>query len=1186
MLPAAALQKLEAQIEKNPGATPQAVLKALVERGMLTKFQAQSLLAEVAPPKPTEDEPAPEASAPIEPKPPRAKTDDDELGLAPIDEDAAAEAKKAKSATKTPASRPRGGDAAGPKPPPQPLPAQPKRIEPRGDLSSATASKPADAGLAAELDSLLEDPLAGAAAGGPLGPAQPKKKGLFGLFGGGPAKGKKTSGPRWDSPIILTGGGVVVVLVIIGVTLVIALRGGVNEQAFQTAEQHYRDAAYAQAIGAYQQYADAYPDDPKASQARVRIALARLRQHTERTPGDFEKAVAIAQTELPRVKDEAAFRDYDDETSGILLKIAEHFAEAARSSQDIVQTRELLKRCAQTFALIDHPEYVPSSRRRSIASALDRIALARQEAQWRVDRSEAIDQVVARIEAALTQKPFTRERAGEAYAALASLREYGRITGRPTLAKIRQELSSRMGQLVEVDATVAAAERNDAQAALTTLLLATTESQSGGGPDSAAADTTVAVWVAGRLYGVSLAGGEVRWSRPIGSWPTTPERLELDGESAGRLIYLAADPWRVECVASADGSLNWNQPLAEEAFPLTIHKNRTYTTLRTGEILVFDATTGARILAISLPQPLAASATVEPDTGHLIVAAERDNLYRLSAEGACLAVHYLGHQPGMIQAPPLLAGGTLLIAENDAANCRLHAVSLKDDAMQTAGEPTPLTGRVVSPGAVDAGHAIFVSERGRAHLLRVDPAAENIVKPLASTAAVAEWPIYPFAIADAGFLWVADEQLSGYELQYPLSRITRSVSYLDGAVIEAPPVRVGNHLVVAARRRFPMQTVMDGYQRKNASDFERVWRTTLSPPARAMMAPGSSRSVLVVTADGSIFTRSVTGGGTGQRLWPRDPRDLVDGRAPVIETVLAEDASAVTYFARAANGESLLLQAPGSGEGDVAAVMLRPPDDANISGTPIPLGASVLAGLDNGQMAFFDMATGAVVGEPTQAPKTPLGVKLRWLGPVMATGDETFAALNDQLFKVSLSGAASGIRLAPAANLTMLAAGAPEAAKFGQPQLAAGGERLWLLVPEETTSSLYTAATSAADDWRKLADGDFAHDSFLVPTGTGVLAADVNRRLVLFGPEGRLWGPVDTGPCAGTPLLRDDLVWFVTTAGDCVAVAAANGEVLRQTALSGMPAHGPFSLGAAVAVGMADGSLGWINPARIQASEK
>ena len=250
------------QAEKPP--TLEVLAEQLIQEGLLTPALARWLIehASAIPASPAKQ---------VQPEP-------DELGLAPLDDELRTKWKS----PSPPAAKPTGPeDSASSSPPgtsqPPKVPSLlEEELKPLGGGPGAAAGGP--------LDRLMADPLLGGAAGGlPLGPPRSGKKSWRRLLRGtfqGFFKRKQVIEIKPVNPaqikltVIAWGMAVLLILgTLVGISYLLPLT---PDQTWRAAQDAYESGQYAQAIEQYDVFLKRFPEGHRASEARVRRALARL----------------------------------------------------------------------------------------------------------------------------------------------------------------------------------------------------------------------------------------------------------------------------------------------------------------------------------------------------------------------------------------------------------------------------------------------------------------------------------------------------------------------------------------------------------------------------------------------------------------------------------------------------------------------------------------------------------------------------------------------------------------------------------------------------------------------------------------------------------------------------------------------------------------------------------------------
>src|SRR6185503_19802230 len=106
------------------------------------------------------------------------------------------------------------------------------------------------------------------------------------------------------------------------------------------------------------------------------------------------------------------------------------------------------------------------------------------------------------------------------------------------------------------------------------------------------------------------------------------------------------------------GALRWRRTISEpfDAQPVLL-PDRVLVSTRSGRLVSVDMKTGNVKGYIHVPQQLVVGAAVDSRGQHYYQLAEHSNLYVLSAaDGRCVEVIFLGHEPVTIDTPPLMVG--------------------------------------------------------------------------------------------------------------------------------------------------------------------------------------------------------------------------------------------------------------------------------------------------------------------------------------------------------------------------------------------------------------------------------------------------------------------------------------------------------------------------------------------------
>ena len=212
------------------------------------------------------------------------------------------------------------------------------------------------------------------------------------------------------------------------------------------------------------------------------------------------------------------------------------------------------------------------------------------------------------------------------------------------------------------------------------------------------------------------------------------------------------------------------------------------------------------------------------DKGHLYQVGEHSNLYVLDeATLECKEVYYLGHKPGSVAAPPVMALGHLFLVENsgeDYSDLHVLATDANGLSLKPAIKPIRLEGRVLVPLVLAAARVIVVTDLGAIRVFEVNTAnAKNPVTDIVE-AVVASFKtaVTGYPVFDSGRLWVGNERFTKYDVQTSRNRLVRQWIKDERDVFVAPPQVIGDTVYHLRRRKdSPAYTAAGDSRRRRQS---------------------------------------------------------------------------------------------------------------------------------------------------------------------------------------------------------------------------------------------------------------------------------------------------------------------------------------------------------------------------------
>jgi len=1159
LLPLDMLGKLRGQIaaSKKP-VSAATVARRLVEQGLLTRAQAKRLLA-------AGGQAAGTSAAPPEPAPPAGEgdprlkplDDEDELGLAPLDDEPPKRASKPSSGAKTPQKGAAGtpgksGKGAAQQPAPAPAPGAGSLFDEEfGSLGDDLGS------FGGPLDGLMDDAmLAGDAAGGPLAPAAPKKKGIFArLF----AKKKRPPGEKanvWDSPLILVGGGTLLVLLILLTVFVWAISRQSGEQAFQQADADYSAGSYAQAIHKYDLALESFPDHPAAGMARVHRGLARLRQATPQGTTNWPAALETAKQVIAEISSEDEFPQAQADLSAMLLRIAEGLAVQAQEQLDPA----LVAQSEEALALLK--KYVPKELRNAVRMEEVQALLATTVRE--IDRDRRRDEAVAQMKAAARQG-----NAQEAYRIRnALLKEYPELLRDEQLEKAVLEVSAEQQKAVRLVEEPRPAEvAEPASPIVSELALA---ARNAARPAPIVEDRVLCAIVNGAAYGLDATSGEVRWRRFLG-FPTSPSipappPVPVTSEPQSDLLLAAPGDRELLRVEAATGRLRWRLSIGEPftAAPVVAGPHVLLPT-GGGKLLLVDPESGESAGHVLLPQALNVAPAVDLRRGLAFQLARQSDLFVISLpEGTCRRVEYVGHEAGSITAPPVLAGRLLILVVNDrAASCLLKVLAVEESAdgeglLLPMVQQQRLDGHVDAPPAVSGRRVAVVTDAGAVHVFEFSGTETGKpLTPIADTVIKDVEPTTHYPLLEGGRLWVAGSELHRYEVQISRRMLIPQETAEQQGVFLQPPVLLGQTLLSVRRPQgLPGATVAAA----GSESAEAFWETQLAaPPATEPALDPAAGKVRVLSAAAALFEREAAATGlrgvADQPLAAPKPGQL---HHPVTHVTALSDGWAATF------GDEFPWVAVFRAGAEPACTWRRLPGD--LASPPAGLGGALVCPIRIGQVLLWDPLSNKQPATPFQ-PRVEAGRSYAWSPPAPA-GQGEVALCDGQrtLYRVGLSEG-------PPPRLEALAS-----VELSQPitsPLAVAGEVLFgvdagnVLVPVRLPSLERMEGQEQPLGGRCVWGPAAVGDRVLLATDAG--------ELWCFGPDGKPAWPqpaaLEHGPLAGRPLLSGDGLLLASAGGVVSRIDASTGEETGTLDLGRPLGAGPVLLGERLLLVGHDGTL-------------
>lgn len=945
---------------------------------------------------------------------------------------------------------------------------------------------------------------------------------------------KKGAKNKWDSPLLLLGGGGLGLLLIVAAFLFYSLTRGNAAEAFKQAEADYNSGALASAMDKLDQFIKNNPTGPNSSMARVLRGMAELRANSEEGRNPV-KGLKSAQEVLPRIKDEEAFPEARLFLRPILSDIAKGYAELAFKSEDNQRRQELVKMTEEALQLVRNAEYIPSSLLGEIlpqiAMTEDKLKSARRSIDQDADRVASLTKIESLIGEGKSFEAYEERRA--------LLRKYPNLESDPDVIAITQQTSEgeRLSVKVLEEAKPAATEAEAAVVGGRTVLAIRS-----GGKIAGRAGKVVVVPLLGAAYGVNLEDGSLAWRRYFDFDEKHPP-IPVSRDIGSDVVVSSRRTGELVRIEATSGKTVWRFPLTGNYAAPVVVGDKLYVTQESGQIVEVDLATGNSARQVQTPQKLALACGADTTSRNprLIQVGDHSTVFSLQVDTLeCTSTVYLGHRPGTIRVPPVAVLGNILVAESRTEEfSEVHVLIPSPDnkkQLMAHSEKFRLKGRVVSPIVVSGRRAVVVSDLGHIILLEADTGSiEKPFRVVGEVEAAETSPVYPYAQMDGARLWVFSQRATGFEIQSTQEKISRKWTSNKDDTFVAPPILMEDGIVHVRRR-----AGTSGYtiEASALEDGNRVlWALDLGSSLVHVGANEGTKQLVGINSRGQVFefssdalSKGVVDQAAFQPLGSVDQWLLNQGHLVTSDlwcaTGIKSSSRAVVYR-------------KGTETDRIKQVELAFPAEDAVGGAA-PFDDGLLVPLRIGQILHLDVTTGAPKLFPFQ-PELAAGKKVNWLKPAVFADRKEFIVSDGEsaLYRI-------GVKDQPRPFLASLKeVNLP--GKVVGPIAAAGNvvatvtreEAVWklVLVDAKDLQTLATKPMEGAPSW-----GPVAVDK-------AIAYVDNARGLVALDSDGtELWVcNLEGSQLVGEPILQGS-DWVVTTSrGRLLRINSTDGTIVSQT---------------------------------------
>lgn len=649
---------------------------------------------------------------------------------------------------------------------------------------------------------------------------------------------------EWDSPLILVGGGLLLLLVLAGLATWWLLNSETGDEKLRLAKEARDSGSYSQAIELYTRFLTDHPNHASASAARVELAMTRIRRDVE--ADRFSVALQTASDEIEAVEGETQFPDSHAELASLLPAIAAGLAAEAEKTQNAPDAERFVSQATQALEMCNVTKYIPKRLRDD--AQLDGVRQILLRVEQRQATQNELQATVRQIEAALA--------AGDTKSAYHAhrqiIKQHPELEQSETLSALVRKIASLEQSSIRFVPDEQQAENADHPTPWVAALAIAHRHDANSAAAAVGSAGAVCVRVDGALYGFDVATGKLLWRRHAGfdgaSWPA------MSGESV-----LVRDTNRNELLRldAGTGKLVWRQPVGEPfAAPIVVN-DRVYLAANSGRLYVIEVETGKRTGYVQFGQSLSVPPMPDRLGERLYLAGDQYNLYAVSlSDLACLGVYYLGHAKGSIQVAPVPILDKLAVIVNDGVETsHFHLLALDErGAIDAAKKSERLAGLAAAPPLVSGRRLVLATDRGQISAYEIASGdAADAITLVATREASDRQPVTRHLLAIDNKIWMGDTRLTKFGISPAGNRLP--VEPIDnnfiGAVFDHPLQLFGKIVVHVHRPSGRSGAVVAAM---NIDDGRTLWQTEVaSAPSWAPIVDEAQRSLTMATANGQVY---------------------------------------------------------------------------------------------------------------------------------------------------------------------------------------------------------------------------------------------------------------------------------------------------------------------------------------------
>ena len=804
---------------------------------------------------------------------------------------------------------------------------------------------------------------------------------------------RKIAKDPWDSRLIIFGGAGLFVLFLIGFFLFGSLFRRSADAMFENADKNYQQGAYSQAIVGYTNFVKAFPNHSKATVARIRLALARIRQLVD-AQLDWGKALGTAIEELKEIENEPTFfEESRGELSVILPRIASGLVADAleQSSQFHADHAEV--------ALTLIAKYLPPSLQPSEQLAEVRAKIARVRRV--LVKLDELGEAEKKLQSLLDKTAWNKSTLDECFTAFdALLADYPELADEPRFKALLRNVMENACRAIETmsDEEIGRVQPVSPEPHTNAVPLVSLFYRNHQSDAPTTSEQVVFACGDGTIYALRASDGLPLWRRANvlsarADWGTAP--IFQTVEPTNRLpqptvLLLDSHSWTLFLLRAATGEPLWSFVVGEPFRISNVVSDEDHATValttEAGTLRILSFAENVEIRGFRLPQSTSVAPFIDPVQKIVCQLADRETLYILPTDNPTKnrSIH-MAHQRSTIRTAPVRFGTYLLIVvQTGIRQCSLNVLNTEQNFELT--DRIPIPGLVDAAPDIDGSFAVLAIDSGATFLFElVDGKLEKIAE---GSTGDEKHGIVRFVSLVGKNVWVADDQLMRFEAQLSQRRLWLREA-VKRNIVTLQPLRRHGKMLFHAYQLPSFGSI--GVQAVSTDNVKVLWATEFSDAI--VTEPQVRDGVTTIhTASGKAYDVNVVEveepflGQPTMQL----PPGAIDGS--LTEVLPIKDGFDVWVPNRTEHNRTVVVYDPTVSEATRFRTLLLPIPSAT---APIALDGRLLVPLSDGQIALFDVKTGRPVALPFVTTiadeRQPL-----WTPPIAIPNTKEFLIVNNR----------------------------------------------------------------------------------------------------------------------------------------------------------------------------------------------